>query len=237
MSSLTRSKKKELYKTRVNSRSLKLDRPSKSHTDTTPIKDVKKIEKMLNYLKMEIAFNENKGVWNHYIAYRNYILVLVGLNIPLREEDILQLKAREFIKTRFETTENKTMKDQKRYLGDDIRKEILKYITVFDIQENEYLFQSRKQGESNNDLPLSRHQAWRIMKKIGEEIGINQTFGMHSLRKTYGYQYIKNAKNENTAILSLQSIYNHANPITTMRYVQWNNDDIENSFRNFKIGI
>ena len=237
MSTLTKTRKKQLYKTRINSRSVKLDRPSKTHTDTCPIKDTKKIERMLNYLKMEISINETKSVWHHYIAYRNYILVVVGLNIPLREEDILQLKAHRFTRTRFEITENKTMKDQRRYLNDDVQREILKYINEFEIQDDEYLFQSRKKNGNIQEMPITRTQAFRIMKKIGQEIGINQTFGMHSLRKTYGYHFIKNARNENTAILTLKNIYNHSNPITTMRYVQWANEDEEKAFKNFKIGI
>lgn len=236
MSSLTRKKKKELYKVVENSRSVKLDRPKKSHTDTVPIKDVKIIEKMMNYLKLEIKRHENSSPWLKYIPYRNYIMVLLGLNTALRAEDILQLKAEVIMKNRFFVTENKTLKDQKFFLNKDVQNEVLQYINEFSIGEHEYLLQSRTQSGEDNK-PITRAQAFKIMKKIGNYLGINYTFGMHSLRKTYGYQYIKNSKDKAEALLNLQTIYNHSSIQVTQLYIGWTNDDVEETRKDFKIGI
>ena len=236
MSSLTRTKKKELYKIKENSRSIKLDRPPKSHTDTVPIKDMKVIKKMMDYLKLQIKKAENQSTWKRYIPYRNYIMVLLGLNTALREEDILQLKARDLIKNRFTVTENKTLKDQRFFLNQEIQNEVLQFINEFQLDDYDYLFQSRNTAGSENK-PITRTQAFLIMKKIGEHLGINYTFGMHSLRKTYGYQYVLNSKDKVVALLNLQKIYNHSSLTTTQLYIGWTNDDVEATRRDFKLGL
>lgn len=236
MSSLTRKKKKELYKTTENSRSIKLDRPIKSHTDTVPIKDPKVIDKMMDYLKLQIKKNEGSSVWKKYIPYRNYIMVLLGLNTALRCEDILQLKAIDLIKNRFEITENKTLKDQRFFLNKIVQDEVLQYINEFGIGDYEYLLQSRTQ-KNGGDKPITRAQAFKVMKEIGSHIGINYTFGMHSLRKTFGYQYVMQSKDKAIALLNLQKMYNHESIETTQLYIRWTNDDVEATRMNLYIGI
>lgn len=237
MSSLTRKMKKELYKTEENSRSIKLDRPTKSHTDTVPIKDIKVIKKMMDYLKLEITKAEGCSEWQRYIPYRNYIMVLLGLNTALRCEDILQLKANDLIKNRLCITENKTLKDQKFFLNKAVQDEVLVYINEFKIEPHEYLLQSRNTDKTKEAKPITRVQAFQVMKKLGLKVGINYTFGMHSLRKTFGYQYIMNSKDKTVALLNLQQIYNHGNIKTTQLYIGWTNDDVEATRRDFKIGL
>lgn len=237
MSSLTRKKKKELYKTRENSRSLKLDRPSRSHTDTVPIKDEKVIAKMMDLLKLEIRKAEGKSDWQRYIPYRNYIMVLLGLNTALREEDILQLKAIDLIKNRFTITENKTMKDQRFFLNKAVQEEVIVYINEFKIEDNEYLFQSRNTDKLKDAKPITRVQAYQIMHKLGLKLGINYTFGMHSLRKTFGYHYVMKSKDKAVALLNLQKIYNHGSIKTTQLYISWTDDDVESTRQDFYLGI
>lgn len=236
MSSLTRAKKKEIYKKVENSRSIKLERPKKSHTDTVPIKKTKDIERMMNYLKMQIKKTENSSIWKKYIARRNYIMVLLGLNTALRTEDILQLRAINIIKNRFVITENKTLKDQKFYLNQQVQNEVLQFITDFEIGDHEYILQSRTQSGGDNK-PITRSQAWKIMKVIGDAIGINYTFGMHSLRKTFGYHYVIRSKDKATALLDLQKIYNHGSIKTTQLYINWSDDDVETTRQDFYLGI
>ena len=62
-----------------------------------------------------------------------------------------------------------------------------------------------------------------IIRKIKKACGIDFPFAMHSLRKTFGYQYIKNGGNP----LTLMKMYNHDEVGTTMYYVMWDTDDAE----------
>ena len=59
--------------------------------------------------------------------------------------------------------------------------------------------------------------------KVAEAVGIDFKFGLHSLRKTFGYMYILNGGN----IITLMKMYNHDEPSTTLLYVMWNREDAE----------
>ena len=234
MSSLSRKKKKELYTETVNSRVVKIDRPSRSHESTLPIKEPKQVEELVRYCKFLIR--KAKGEFQEYIAYRNYIMVVLGLNTALRAEDLLQLKARSIRTKRFWITENKTQKQQDFFLSKEVQNEVEDYIFKYHIEDNEYLFQSRTQV---NDVagPITRKQAWAIMKNFGKHIGITYSFGLHSLRKTFGYQYVKQSSNKMEALLNLQYMYNHSTIAVTQLYICWDKDDVEKSRENIAIGI
>ena len=83
--------------------------------------------------------------------------------------------------------------------------------------------QKKKQSGISYVLPLTREMGYKIMKQNADEVGVVSTFGMHSLRKTFGYFYIKNGGN----VITLMKMYNHDEPATTLRYVCWENDDAE----------
>ena len=235
MSSLTRTKKKELYTKKVNSRSMKVDRPSKTHEATLPIKDERTIQKLVDHCRW--LRDKASGSFNRYITYRNYIIVVLGLNTALRAEDLLQLKVKDITKGRIWVTELKTQKQQDFFLSAEVKREVDEYIHEFDLNDNEYLFQSRTRQNGEYDKPVTRKQIWRTMKVLGKYIGINYSFGLHSLRKTFGYQYIKHSKNQWNAFLNLQKMYNHSSIKTTQLYICWDRDDVEKSRENISIGI
>ena len=235
MSSLTRTRKKELYKKTENSRSLKVDRPIRTHESTLPIKDERTVDKLVDHCRFLIK--RSNGQFNRYIAYRNYIIVILGLNTALRAEDLLQLKVKDITKGRIWVTELKTLKQQDFFLSASVQKEVELYIHEFQLNDDEYLFQSRNQQNGEYDKPVTRKQAWRFMKELGDYIGIKYSFGLHSLRKTFGYQYIKHAKNQWDAFLNLQRMYNHSSIKTTQLYICWDTDDVEKSRENMSIGL
>ena len=104
MSTLTRKKKRELYVKKEDSRQLKLDRPKNTHIATEPIKDPKDIELLLDYAwhKKELA----ETPFAKFIAHRNYIMLILGMNTALRAEDLLQLKVKNIKSGRIDVTEN-----------------------------------------------------------------------------------------------------------------------------------
>lgn len=223
MSSLTKKVKTERYTTKVNGRVMKNDRPKNTHIPTYPIKDEKDIKKIYRYLELQIAYS--KSTFEEFIAYRNYMLFMLGINTALRAEDLLQLKVKGVIKGRIDTTENKTKKDQHFMLNKKLFEEIKKYIEKFDLRLDDYLFASRKSGDDGFTKPITRQASHKIMKTIAEVVGINYSFGLHSLRKTFGYHYIKRNLNSADAWLTLSKMYNHSSPATTMMYICWDDKD------------
>jgi integrase len=94
------------------------------------------------------------------------------------------------------------------------------------MNEKEYLFQSRK----GDNKPISRVQAYRVLKKAGKEIG-QQKVGTHTLRKTFGYHHYK--KNKDVALL--QRIFNHSSPSITLDYIGITQDEINESTEGFDL--
>ena len=234
MSTLTRKKKKQLYVTEEDGRQLKLDRPKNTHIATEPIKDHRDIELLLDYAwhKKELAETQ----FDKFIAHRNYIMVILGMNTALRAEDLLQLKVKHIKVGRIDVTENKTGKDQHFLMNKWLYEKILAYVREWKLDDEEYLFQSRNEKKIKGSYvqrPITRKASHDIMREFKSVIDYRGSFGLHSLRKTFGYQYIKNGGQW----ITLCKMYNHSNPTVTMRYVCWSDEDYQTARKNFKIGI
>ena len=78
----------------------------------------------------------------------------------------------------------------------------------------------------NASQPLSRVQAFRIIKQAVEEIGLEDHISCHSLRKTFGYQAWK----EGTEPALLMTVFNHSSYDITKRYLCIDQDDKDQLF-------
>ena len=173
-----------------------------------PIRDVEKIKKMKDILMKQ--------------DYRDYLLFGVGINTGFRISDILQLKVKDVKdKTHIEITEEKTGKTKRQFIN-GIKEDIDKYITG--MADHEYLFQSRK----GTNKPISRVQAYRVLKKAAEKLGIEKV-GTHTLRKTFGYHHYQ--RNKDVAIL--QKLFNHSSPSITLEYIGISQDEQDQSMKDF----
>lgn len=203
---------------------------------TLPIKKQKTIDTVMLYLlqKKEHAKSDIK----YYLSYRNYMLFLIGFNTAFRAEDLLQLRVKDVIKGFVSIKENKTGKVQNFRMNKEFHQEILNYINEFDLKDNDYLFMGQKkrdtyQGKSWKVIyPITRQNARNICKEVADSVGIDFKFGLHSLRKTFGYMYIKNGGN----IITLMKMYNHSDPDVTLLYVMWGNEDAESDRESTFIG-
>lgn len=204
---------------------------------TLPIKSEKQLNSVLvylNYLK-EHAATKNK----YYLAYRNYMLFLIGFNTAFRAEDLLQLRVADVEKGFVSIKENKTGKVQNFRMNKQLHDQILEYIKEFDLKKNDYLFMGQKKQDTYKGkhwkviYPITRQNARNICRDVADAVGINFKFGLHSLRKTFGYMYIKNGGN----VLTLMKMYNHYAPDVTLLYVMWGNEDAENDRESTYIGM
>lgn len=204
---------------------------------TLPIKDKKMLDRVMNYLIYQKE--HSKSEIKKYQAYRNYMLFLIGFNTAFRAEDLLQLRVKDVIKGYVSIKENKTGKMQNFRMNKQLHDEILKYIETYDLKENDYLFMGQKKQDTykgvtrNVIYPITRQNCQEVIfPKVIKSCGIDFNFGLHSLRKTFGYRYIANGGNP----LTLMKMYNHDDVGVTMLYVMWNSEDAEQSREAMFIG-
>ncbi|WZL71419.1 site-specific integrase [Clostridiaceae bacterium 35-E11] len=174
-----------------------------------PIRDKKKIEEMKNTLLKS--------------GYKNYLLFVAGINTGLRISDILNLKVYD-VKNRSHIVinEKKTGKEKRFLINGSLRKDFERYILY--MYDDDYIFQSRK----GKNRPISRVQAYRILNKAAEQVGI-QEVGTHTLRKTFGYWHYQIYKD----VAILQDIFNHSAPSITLRYIGINQDIKDKTIEDF----
>lgn len=96
------------------------------------------------------------------------------------------------------------------------------------MQEDNYLFESRQKNSSGIKVHVSRVQVYRYIKKVAEEIGIDN-FGMHSFRKSFGYFYYQQTKD----LAKLMEIFNHSSQQVTKRYIGLSQEEIDESLQKF----
>lgn len=172
-----------------------------------PIKDKEKIALMKEFL------SRNK---------RNLLLFNLGINSGLRVSDILALDVKDVKeKTFIELREQKTNKYKQFPINEKIQADIKDFIQNKGIEEPLFL--------SQKDNRLSRVQAYKILRKAAQKVGIEVKIGTHSLRKTFGYHHYKQFNN----IALLQKIFNHSTPAVTLRYIGLYQEEIDDSYKKF----
>ena len=173
---------------------------------TIPIKDKAAIVKMKNYY---INVKNNP---------RNYLLLVFGMNTALRISDILRIKwediyDKEDNKYRAHITlhEQKTGKRNTFMLNRAVIAALDRYRKSFSDAPSGYLFVSNK----GHDRPISRQQAFRIIKDAAVYAGFTEGVSCHSLRKTFGYYALK----AGISPAIIMKIYNHSSFQITQRYL------------------
>lgn len=190
---------------------------------TYPIRNEKELEQFKDY------FLHVKPV------YRNYALIVIGLNTAFRIGDLLNLQwkdvfndKRECFREHICITEHKTGKERRVAINASVAE------TLRILRENahctddvQYLFPSIR----NPKLALSRSQAYRIIREAAEYAGLDEHISCHSLRKTFGYQAWK--QGAQPAIL--MDIYNHSSYRITKRYLCIEQEDRDNVYLNIQL--
>ena len=163
--------------------------------ETLPIKDKKLLKRVMDFLVREKE--HAKSDIKRKQAYRNYMLFLIGLNTAFRAEDLLQLRVKDVEKGYVSIKENKTGKMQNFRMNKQLHDEIMEYINTYELKPSDYLFMGQKKRDTykgnTRDViyPITRQNCQEtIFPKVIKACGIDFKFGLHSLRKTFGYMYI-----------------------------------------------
>lgn len=195
---------------------------------TYPIRDKSTLEEFKNYY-----LTRNN--------YRNYALIITGLNTALRIGDILSLQWKnvyDFSKSSFLhhicITEHKTGKENMIAINSSVifvltslLNNIEKVAADIIVFPEDYIFKSTR----NPQMPLSRYQAYRIIKEAAAYAGLDEHISCHSLRKTFGYFAWK----QGVPPAMLMNIYNHSSFQITKRYLGIEQDDRDEVFMKIEL--
>lgn len=154
-----------------------------------------------------------------------YVMFMIGINSGLRISDILKLKVKD-VKNRdeIELKETKTRKQKRFWIDDPLRKCLNNYIKKNDMKDDDYLIPTKK----GVNKPVSSVQAYRVLRKAGESIGLDD-IGTHTMRKTFGYWHYRQFHD----LAMLTEIFNHSSQVITKRYIGLTQDEINNSYKEF----
>ncbi len=170
---------------------------------------------------------------------RNYLLMITGLNTALRISDILSLKWGDLyesdsgqVKKHIYIKEKKTGKDSCIFVNQNIKDALISYYVFLSEQNNppkaeDFLFI----GQKDENLPITRVQAFRIIKEAATYCGLEGTISCHSLRKTFGYHAWK----QGTSPALLMHIYHHSSYQITKCYLGIDQDEQDLVFQNIML--
>ncbi len=153
---------------------------------------------------------------------RDLLLFTVGTNCGLRISDILSLNVEDVRnKNYIQLTEKKTGKFKKFPINSKL-KPMFESFTK-NRESDEPLFVSKFKNR------LGRVTAYYAIREACKEANLEEKFGTHTMRKTFGYHHYKKFKD----VAMLQKIFNHSSPMVTLRYIGIEQDQINDSYMNF----
>lgn len=204
----------------------------------TTQEEIKAVVDVLNKRIDEASDNDKR-----WIAARNKMLFLIGINLGIRASDLCGLQYnffmnsdgtfKEFYSLQPKKTK-KTKKFVKLYFNQTVKRAIEDYIAEYPVENmDEYLFKSR-----DGDSYITAKSLWKIIVDVANDAGIDyKNIGTHSLRKTFGYWVFHNAKDKNKALVILQTIFNHSSPAVTSRYIGLTDNEVSDVFNNLDLGL
>ena len=143
--------------------------------------------------------------------YRNYVMLILGVNTGCRIETLLQLTPKHISGGCVRITEFKTEKIQRYELNDKVYEIVEEYMEWLNISDREYIFHTYK----DSTKPLTRQMAYKVIQELAKDAGIRYAVGCHSLRKSYGrFTY-----DETHDIHLVQRMLGHSNPVITQQYI------------------
>ena len=163
--------------------------------------------------------------------YRDNALLVVGVHTALRISDLLKLrwsdiyddKHAEF-RRHISLVEHKTGKQKIIALNDEA---VAALKRILPMRNSPYIFASR-----TGNGPISRAQAWRIIRNAATAVGIQGQISCHSLRKTWGYHAWTS---QAVSPVVIMKIYNHSSYEVTKRYLGIEQDELDQAYRAIKL--
>jgi len=163
---------------------------------------------------------------------RDRLLFTIGINNGLRTIDLLNLKVKDIRHLKHGDTikikERKTGKTNIIAINKTVYKALSNYLESETLNDDDYLFKSRKGGEALQSQAVSK-----LVKKWTSDINLKGNYGAHTLRKTFGYIQ---RKVFGVGFEIICKRYNHSSPAITMRYLGIEDKEVNGILLNNEIG-
>ena len=177
-------------------------------TTVEPIRNLEHLQKLEEYLAKK--------------SKRDLLLFTIGTNCGLRISDIVALNVGDVRnKSHIRIVEKKTGKYKSFPINSKLKPMFEEYTKGK--RSDEALFKTRFQNR------MDRFTAYRIIRKSCKLAGLPEKVGTHTMRKTFGYHHYQKFKD----VAILQKIFNHSSPQVTLRYIGIEQDQIDESYKNF----
>lgn len=209
-------------------------------SEVYPFATEEDIRAMINVFNQRIE--EAPTDTKRWVACRNKMLFLIGINLGIRISDLISLRWNFFLKydmtfkDYYKIQPKKTRKSGKfvtLYFNEAVQKAIADYVEQYPIEDMDgWVFKSRE-----GDGAITEKSVWRIIVDTAKKAGIEYNVGTHSLRKTFGYWVYHRAEDKSNALIILQSIFSHSSPAMTSKYIGLTNEEIGETFNNLNLGI
>lgn len=155
-----------------------------------------------------------------------YIMFITGIYLGLRINEILKMRIGDVKnKTRTVFRQSKTGKE----CPVAYNRELLTAFRTYCEGKDEH--EALVPNPYNEYKPITRTQAWRVLRAAAKAAGLTENVGTHTLRKTCGYHYYKQTKDLSTLMIW----FNHRDPMDTLRYIGVSKERVTQAMVRFKI--
>lgn len=179
-------------------------------------------------VKINSAENNNQ----EQLSFRNLVMFVLGINLPLKANEFLCLKYRDIFDEgdqpkAVELKLGRSHKDEVILIPlRQVSKEVLlayihKYGLTYAQNADDDLFQSRKHQV------LSIPAWWRIINDAVVSAGIEKNIGAESIRKTYGLSIFERSADKFKALLFLGELWGQVREAKIIRYLNLADDEID----------
>ena len=172
---------------------------------------------------------EIEEIKQQFVRQRDRCFFVVANRTGLRVSELLSLKVKHVYKFDKIVDALKLTKDQVKgkrvgteiVLHSDAKAEIQTLLDELpEIDPEHYLFKSRK----GKNRPISRVQAWYILKGITNEMELQGKIATHSCRKTFAWKFYKKSGHD---LRSTQKALRHEFIETTIKYLDPDQKDVD----------
>lgn len=170
-----------------------------------------------NYIDFDRALNVGLRLIKTKENPRLGLLIVVGINLGVRIENLLQFRFEDLRSEKITILEGKTGKKRTLIINENIRKAL----SLFDEQYTGYAFKSQK-----NTVYCQQHVN-RLLKKY-----FKGKISSHSLRKSFGRRVWENDSQSERSLIYLSELFAHSSISVTRIYLGIRQEELDNIYIN-----